>query len=209
LPAFHELAGLGSAVILLAAAVASLPGFARLPSWGRAAVLAAAVLAALVPVGWLPVAAYLRSYVGDLSITTLVLLGRVLARRLAGWQPTDARAMRTLSALVLAGAVLLYPSALGFVPFDSYAAGYANPSFVAILGAIALGAWVARADVAALCLAAAVLAWAGGWYGSTNLWDYLLDPLVAGYALVALPRRRPRTHPDRAPQHRFGYTARP
>jgi hypothetical protein len=25
-----------------------------------------------------------------------------------------------------------------------------------------------------------------GWYESTNLWDYLLDPFVAGYAFVVV-----------------------
>ena len=32
----------------------------------------------------------------------------------------------------------------------------------------------------------AVLAWAAGWYESGNLWDYLIDPMVAGYAVFAL-----------------------
>ena len=32
----------------------------------------------------------------------------------------------------------------------------------------------------------AALAWSLGWYESGNLWDYLLDPFVAIYALCAI-----------------------
>jgi hypothetical protein len=38
----------------------------------------------------------------------------------------------------------------------------------------------------ALCVALATLAWASGWYESGNLWDYLIDPFVAIYALAAM-----------------------
>jgi len=30
-----------------------------------------------------------------------------------------------------------------------------------------------------------ILAWAGGYYESSNLWDYLLDPWLATYAIVS------------------------
>ena len=36
----------------------------------------------------------------------------------------------------------------------------------------------------ALCIALAVAAWSAGWYESPNLWDYLLDPWLAIYAMV-------------------------
>jgi len=39
--------------------------------------------------------------------------------------------------------------------------------------------------VLALSIALAVAAWSFGWYESTNLWDYLLDPWLAIYALIA------------------------
>ena len=41
-------------------------------------------------------------------------------------------------------------------------------------------------------MALAVLAYAVGWYESNNLWDYLVDPLVAIYSLSALVVRATR-----------------
>jgi len=57
---------------------------------------------------------------------------------------------------------------------------------------IALAAWWAGLNAVVLILAVAVFAYLGGMYESRNLWDYLLDPLGCGYALVRLvgsPRR--------------------
>jgi hypothetical protein len=36
----------------------------------------------------------------------------------------------------------------------------------------------------ALCIALAVVAWSAGWYESPNIWDYLLDPWLAIYAIA-------------------------
>jgi hypothetical protein len=51
---------------------------------------------------------------------------------------------------------------------------------------VALAAWYWKIYWVTLSLACATLAWATGWYESTNLWDYLFDPFVAAYALVAV-----------------------
>lgn len=54
-----------------------------------------------------------------------------------------------------------------------------------LLGLALLAAWQGLPAIT-FTLAAAVLAWSAGWYESANLWDYLLDPLVAAYAVAAL-----------------------
>jgi len=51
---------------------------------------------------------------------------------------------------------------------------------------LALGAWVGRFHLIAACIALAVLAHAMAWNESTNLWDYLLDPLVSIYAIFVV-----------------------
>jgi hypothetical protein len=48
----------------------------------------------------------------------------------------------------------------------------------------ALAAWIWNYYLVALCIAFAILAWTVGWYESSNLWDYLLDPWIAIYALL-------------------------
>jgi len=73
--------------------------------------------------------------------------------------------------------------------FDPYRLGYGSPCFLGVLAAVALAAWFARLQLVAVCIALAVLAWTIGWYESGNVWDYLLDPFVALYALGWLASR--------------------
>jgi len=75
---------------------------------------------------------------------------------------------------------------LGAGLFDPYRLGYGSQWLVGVLLVIALAAYIRRLTLVALCLALAVLAWVAGWYESTNLWDCLLDPLLAMYAIGAL-----------------------
>ena len=51
-------------------------------------------------------------------------------------------------------------------------------------------------------IALAILAWVGHWYESTNLWDYVLDPLLAIWAAMALANSMQRKRRDKA---RSGY----
>jgi TctA family transporter len=88
--------------------------------------------------------------------------------------------------LVVIAALALYPLALGIGAKDPYRLGYGDPWFLLVLLAIALAAISRRLPVVALVVPLAVLAWGVGWYESTNLWDYLLDPLVAIYGVGVL-----------------------
>jgi hypothetical protein len=64
--------------------------------------------------------------VGDLSVTTVLLLLRDLVRPVLGWAAIDARSRLALQILVAAGGLALYPLALGLRPFDPYRLGYGN-----------------------------------------------------------------------------------
>ena len=115
--------------------------------------------------------------------------GSAMLRGLTGWLPVNDRARVALLGFVAVAALALYPMALGAGLFDPYRLGYGSPWLVSALLAVALAAWFGRLELAATCLALATLAWTLRWYESTNLWDYLLDPLVAGYALGSLAVR--------------------
>jgi hypothetical protein len=141
---------------------------------------------ALVPLGGLPAAGYLRGIVGDLSVTTVLLLLHGLLRPAFGWAAVDARSRLALQVLVAAGGLALYPLALAPGALDPYRLGYANPWFLGGLLALAVAAGLRRLTLVTDCLALAVLAWAVGGYESRNLWDYLIDPLVAAWGLGAL-----------------------
>ena len=143
-------------------------------------------LVVFVPLGDLPIAAYVRGATGDLSVTTLVLAGAACVAQLTGRTVIGPRDRRALFWLLASGAAFLYPFALGWTPFDPYALGYRSIGFVGALLLMTLAAWHFRQTVVVLIVVAAVLAYLGGAYESRNLWDYLIDPLAALYALVCL-----------------------
>jgi hypothetical protein len=140
----------------------------------------------LIPFGAMPFAAYLRGMTGDLSITTLVLLCCAMLRPWCGCvEVQDKRRFAVLTLIALA-ALGVYPMALGVGAYDPYHLGYGNLLFVAALLLVAMAAWFRGFSLISLCIALATLAWTAGWYESDNLWDYLLDPFVAIYALAAI-----------------------
>jgi hypothetical protein len=196
MPGLTDLTGLAGAAIAIATALLGLPGIARLRRAHPGPVLLAAVVVTLVPLGPLPAAGYVRGIVGDLSVTTVLLLLRGLLRPLLAWAAIDPRSRLALHVLVAAGGLVLYPSALGLGPFDPYRLGYGSRWFLGGLLALALAAGLRRLTLVTWCLALAVLAWAFGACESRNLWDYLVDPLVAPG-----PRPFQRAGPAQASRH--------
>lgn len=186
---FTDLSGLAGDAVVLAAVVVGLPGIGRLPRLYRAALALAVIVLMLIPFGGFPAAAYLRGAVGDLSVTAVLLALLSIAASVSGRRLFDAGDDGILQFAVVCAALALYPMALGLGYFDPYRLGYGNPWFLGGLLAVALFCLYRRHALPALAIALSVLAWAAGWSESANLWDCLLDPLVALYAFAALLRR--------------------
>ncbi|MDD5059220.1 MAG: hypothetical protein PHQ60_15260 [Sideroxydans sp.] len=148
--------------------------------------LAVAVyFAVMLPVSGLSLAGWLRGMVGDLSISSVLLLGAALYARLrpdaqAIW---DARERYGLLFLLGVLALVLYPFALGIGMSDPYRSGFGGIGFIMMLALLAF--WTLRRNLKLLplAIALALLAWTVGWYESSNLWDYLIDAPLAIYAL--------------------------
>ncbi len=183
-PHFTDLTGLAGVACVIAASTLLLPGIVRLSKSHLALLQGSVFVLALIPFGDIPIAVYVRGITGDLSITTLVLLGCVLLRPWCGAAKGNARF--ALLILIAFAAFALYPMALGAGAYDPYRLGFSDPFFVAALLMLALAAWFWKHSLIASSIALATLAWAVGWYESGNLWDYLLDPFVAIYALAAI-----------------------
>lgn len=183
-----DMTGLASSATAMTAAAFLLPGVTRMPKSSRALLAIAVAIAAMVPLAGLPAAAYVRGVIGDLSITSLVLLILTILRPLLGWHSSGTKASFTLQMLITVAALGLYPLALGISSIDPYRLGYGNLWFLSVLLVVALAACFRRIPVVALCIALAVFAWDIGWYESNNLWDYLLDPLLSIYAISAVMR---------------------
>jgi hypothetical protein len=186
MPHYTDLTGLAGIASAAAATVLLLPVIAKLAKPRLAWLLAAVFVLMLIPFGGMPLAAYVRGVTGDLSITTLTLLWCALLRPWCGCVMVEPKHRFALLALIALVALVFYPMALGASAYDPYRLGYGTPQFVVVLLMLAFVAWFRKYSLVALCISLAILAWAIGWYESGNLWDYLLDPFVAIYAMTAI-----------------------
>lgn len=161
------------------------PGLAGRPRVA-VAVLVAAALAISIPVADTSLIAALRGLFAGLSVATVVVLAALFAARVR-CGGVFARGERGLIALLAAvTGVLFYPPVLGLGPVDPYAWGYGGLILPLLAGAAALLAWMAGVRVLALALVLALPAWRLHLLASPNLWDYLIDPMLALGALGAL-----------------------
>ena len=127
----------------------------------------------------LPLAAYVRGVIGDLSIVTMLLLWTSL---LSGNKPAPLAYKVSVACI----AIVFYPLALGFGMIDPYAWGYGSILFFIAVLLFAVVCGLANWSKGVWMIAIAILAWAAHWHESTNLWDYLLDPFLAIWALMAV-----------------------
>lgn len=186
---FTDFTGLIGSASIIASAALLLPSVKRLTKPRLAMLLGAIFVYAMLPINGMSLAAYLRGGIGDVSITTLLLLLNVLAKPWSSCATLDNKNRFALFGLIALAALVLYPMALGIGAYDPYRLGYSNAPFVTAVLLIALAVWYWQIYWVALCIACATLAWSVGWYESNNLWDYLIDPFVAGYALVIVVSR--------------------
>ncbi len=144
---------------------------------------AAALMLLLVPLRGVPLLYALRAAISDFSITTFILaiaacLGDALRRDMI-----PAGQYRILLRTVAAVAVLFYPLSLGLGPVDPYAWGYFSTPLLTAFALVALAFLLHRDYWIVLILGAALLSATAGLLQSTNLWDYLIDPVLSLYAV--------------------------
>ena len=178
--------GLLGCGLLCLALIATALRLDRFPVRVRYAAAVIAIVALFVPVGDLSVAAYVRGATGDLSVPTLALAASACVSRTTGRSWFAPREWSALLGVVAVAALFLYPFALGWTAFDPYALGYSSMVFITALLLVTLAAWKAGLNLLIVVVLAAALAYLAGSYESRNLWDYLIDPLVAMYALARL-----------------------
>ena len=147
----------------------------------------------------LPFVAYVRGVIGDLSIVTMLLLWTSL---LSGRKPAPFAFKVSIACI----AIVFYPLALGIGMIDPYAWGYGSTLFFIAVLLFAVVCGLANWNKGVWIIAIAILAWAAHWHESANLWDYLLDPFLAIWALIAVFGALYRRRRDKA---RSGYLFRP
>ena len=150
----------------------------------QAAIALLLLLGLLLPVNGLSVAQWLRSVVGDLSVLTLFVLLNILMQRLLNFSLLCASSRRLLLTGVVTIGVVFYPLALGVTAYDPYQLGYSPNILFALVISVSLLAWFIKHRELAVILLFPLIAYNLHLLESTNLWDYLLDPVLLIYALV-------------------------
>ena len=161
-----------------------LPSFGLNKAW-RIALLIALLAASFIPLDGLTLAAYLRSHIDDLAITSLVFMVWGCLRRLDILPPAQ-HGQTSVLILFAAMALVLYPATLGLSDLDPYRLGFSPRPLLIFVALLTLGLFYLRNGLAVVMLASATLAFLVGIKPSHNYWDYLIDPLLGLYCCLAL-----------------------
>lgn len=148
----------------------------------------AAMSVVWIPIRGIPLGGYPRGLLGDLSITTLILLAVSLFTALGGRRVLAPRSRTALAGWAAVAGVALYPQTLGLTRLDPYELGYRPRVLVLLVAGLVVWWWWGRLG-AALVLASGVAAFDLGLLESDNFWDYLLDPALFVWAVCALVAR--------------------
>ncbi len=160
----------------------------RLTPNTRIALLIACWIIVAIELNGVNLTMVLRGITGDLSIFTVYWLACAATARISNKAAViPARQIYAALATVCIGALILYPATLGLSQWDPYRLGYAM-SLPLSCGLIIALLFAFGQRFTAMALSLALLAYALRLLESENLWDYLLDPWLAGYALYRLAR---------------------
>jgi len=123
------------------------------------------------------------SLMAKVSVPLIGLLLALMIERLFSCTLFSPWEWRTSWIFGILGSLVLYPAALGLGPIDPYCWGWGNNFFLLAIAALVLFFLVTQNRFALLMLLA-LAAFDMELQDSTNLWDYLIDPVYAGLALV-------------------------
>lgn len=147
----------------------------------------------------LPLSAYVRGVIGDLSTATVLLLLSALFVR------NQSAPWIVKVAIGLVG-LCFYPFALGLGMFDPYGWGYSSVALLIAVLVFALLCAIAKWNRGAWIIGLAIIAWGMQWHESTNLWDYLIDPILVVWAIFGVVATIMKKRKEKA---RSGYLFRP
>ena len=135
-------------------------------------------LVAWVPVGGMPLARWFHGFSANFSVVTAILLLHVVWTSCRGRPLLEISARRTLWLFAVVSGLVLYPAALGWGSVDSYGWGWGSPPLLAWAVAALTLFWMFRGRPAGWVFLVAGVGYQAGVLESTNLWDYLVDPIL-------------------------------
>lgn len=139
----------------------------------------------LTPVQGMPFGRFLHGITLGFSIPSFALLLSILWSAHTG-RPLLSKPTRVT--MCVAGTVFgisLYPMAIGFGTFDPYALGWNSDGLTMFL-MLLTSAFLWQSTAFGYVLLLSAVAWQIGLLESTNIWDYVVDPVYFLSSLVAL-----------------------
>ena len=168
-------------VLLASAIILSLFQVGKYPAIVRWTVLGISAVIGFFKIGDLRLIAYPGGVLGDLSITTQILLASVIVKQVLRIDILSARDRSSVFLAAAAGGLVLYPLSSGLTMLDVYSLGFESTALLIGLAVLAVMGWYLRPG-AAIVIPVSVIAFNFGWLTSTNVWDYLLDPMLTLFA---------------------------
>lgn len=193
----HSYGLLGSAMIILVIVGSVLRLLVKSLNVRRV-VLGVVFVLAFIPVNETSLVELLRGVTADLSIPTVLLCVLVLTICLFDRRAPPARKNRTspriplitggslsvFFVVVIVVGCVFYPMTMGFTLMDPYAWGYAPRWMLLVCLLLTVVLEFCRQRTAANLILLSVAAYVPRLMESTNLWDYLLDPILFLICLV-------------------------
>ena len=189
---WSTLAGLSGISLLLSVIVLRILLFLKVKKQTALFILLLVYVISFIPVSGYSINLYLRGLLNDLSISSLVLMGYYIFT-----MGSDSSQTRPILNLIAITGLFFYPMALGFGPIDPYSWGYLNNAhdtivpliFILLLALLVAFSFYKKQTLMLLCVTLSILAYQLQLLESSNLWDYLLDPVIFFYALIAVLTR--------------------
>ena len=177
--------------LFLAAAGRGGAGLARGTAPGRRSSLLVLVFAtalSIVPVAGHPVHRWFATFYPNVGVPLAALLFDVTWTGATGRPLFREVDRKSFWAFGSAAGLFLYPMSLGLGPFDPYVLGWSFSWLFPSIGTLA-AVLILRGDRFGYALLLALGAWHGGLLESTNLWDYVVDPVYFVLSVGALSGR--------------------
>jgi hypothetical protein len=150
--------------------------------------IAAAILVglSLLPFGSVNGLTFVYTVVGPMSLATIVGCPVYIGSTLELTPAPPRYSVLLAASLVAILGLVLYPASIGLFPWDPYRLGYHGIWLPAVLIVIAAVAAVTSSALVPLWIAVSAAAWQLSLFASSNLWDYVIDPMVWIASLVVL-----------------------
>lgn len=131
---------------------------------------------------------YIRGYLGDLSVSSIMMLGISISNRLMD-KRLSLPEKTTAFQLIFWSGLFVYPFTLGWDIYNPYATGYEPTGLGIILLITVIFSWVLEYYLIMSGILLGITFYTLGIGGSANLWNFLIDPLIFGISAFWLLHR--------------------